>query len=90
MYFLVRSGRGIPPSERTIACGIINCMGISEIENAIKNLPPDKVNELMDWFLNYHAEIWEAKIESDLENGRLDSVLEDVNTEISSGLSKPV
>jgi len=65
-------------------------MGIIEIENAIKDLPPDKVNELMDWFVKYHAEIWDAKIESDLESGRLDSVLEEVNAEINSGVSKPV
>jgi len=65
-------------------------MGIVEIENAIKKLPPEKINELMDWFVKYHSEIWDEKIASDLEEGRLDSLLEEVDSEISSGAAKPL
>jgi hypothetical protein len=65
-------------------------MGIVEIENAIKELPPEKMNELMDWFVKYHSEIWDDKIANDLEDGRLDSVLEKVESEIGSGAAKPI
>jgi hypothetical protein len=65
-------------------------MSIVEIENAIKNLPPEKVNELMDWFVKYHAEIWDDEIASDLKDGRLDSILAEVESDINSGVAKPL
>jgi len=65
-------------------------MSITEIEKAIKDLPATEVNELMDWFAAYHAEIWDRQMADDLSNGRLYSVLADVNSEIDSGLAKPL
>jgi hypothetical protein len=65
-------------------------MSIVEIENAIKNLPPEKVNELMDWFVKYHAEIWDDEIAKDLDTGRFDSILAEVESDISSGVAKPL
>ena len=65
-------------------------MSIVEIENAIKNLPPEKVNELMEWFVKYHAEVWDDQITKDLGAGRLDSILAEVDSEIDSGIGKPL
>lgn len=53
-------------------------MSIVEIEDAIRKLSPEKVDELMDWFVKYHAEIWDDEIAKDLENGRFDSILADL------------
>jgi hypothetical protein len=65
-------------------------MSIIEIENAIKQLPPEKVHELMDWFATYHAELWDRQIAEDVEQGRLDSLLEEIDAEIGDGLAKPL
>lgn len=65
-------------------------MSIVEIENAIKDLPLEKVNELMEWFASYHAEIWDERISEDLEAGRFDSILSDVGSDIASGVAKPL
>ena len=65
-------------------------MSIVEIENAIKQLSPEKVNELMEWFVKYHAEIWDDQIADDLEAGSLDPVLADVDSEIAAGKAKPL
>ena len=65
-------------------------MGIVDIENAIKELPPEKVNELMDWLVNYHAQIWDKQIAKDLDDGRFDAVLDDIDKEIDSGIAKPM
>ena len=65
-------------------------MSVIEIENAIKQLPPEKVNELMEWFAAYHAELWDKKIAEDLEGGRFDSLLEEIDAEIGAGLAKPI
>ena len=60
-------------------------MSITEIENAIKQLPPEKVNELMDWFTAYHTELLDQQIAEDLEEGRFDSLLEEIDAEIGTG-----
>ena len=65
-------------------------MSIVEIENAIKKLPPDKMKELMDWFVSYHTEIWDKQIAKDLDTGRFDSILEEVDSEIDSGTAEPL
>ncbi len=65
-------------------------MSIVEIENAIKNLPPEKVNELMEWFASYHAEIWDIRIAEDLEAGQFESILSEVESDIASGVAKPL
>ena len=77
-------------SHETFLYGTILHVSIVEIENAIKNLPPEKVNELMEWFVKYHAEIWDEQIADDLETGRLDPVLACVDSEIAAGKAKPL
>lgn len=54
-------------------------MSVAEIENEIRKLPFDKVDELMAWFADYHALLWDRQIESDVESGRLDSLLAEVD-----------
>ena len=65
-------------------------MSIIEIENAIKELPPEKVNELMEWFVKYHSEIWDKQIAEDLDTGRLDTKIAEANSDIASGNAKPL
>jgi hypothetical protein len=65
-------------------------MSIAEIEDAIKELPPDKVKELMEWFVSYHSEIWDKQIAEDLDGGRFNSILEEVDSEIDSGIGRPL
>jgi hypothetical protein len=62
-------------------------MSIAEIEDAIKELPPDKVKELMEWFVSYHAEIWDKQIADDLDGGRFDSIQEELDSEIGPSIS---
>jgi len=73
----------LAPTEPALHA-IILSMSIVEIENAIKELPPEKVNELMDRFVKYHSEIWDKEIAEDLRAGRLDSVLAEVDSEIAA------
>ena len=82
------------PRSLTVALppgyAIILRMSILEIENAIRQLPPEKVNELLGWLAEYHADIWDKEIAEDLEAGRLDTLLDEVDTEIGAGLAKPL
>ncbi len=65
-------------------------MSIVEIENEIRKLSAEKVDELVDWLEKYRAEIWEKRIADDLDSGRLDSLLAEVDVEIDAGFAKPL
>ena len=65
-------------------------MGVKEIELAITQLPAEDLAELAAWFADYCAEMWDKQIEQDLETGRLDALLKEVDAEYKAGLSQPL
>jgi hypothetical protein len=65
-------------------------MGVKEIEQAIAQLSAKDLAELMKWLEDHHAQIWDKQIEEDLEAGRLDAVLAEVDKEYEAGLSQPL
>ncbi len=65
-------------------------MTIQEIEGAITQLPAKELAELMAWLQKYHAQAWDKQIEDDLEAGRLDALLAEVDKEYEAGLAQPL
>ena len=65
-------------------------MSITEIEAAIVQLPAEEVDKLISWLENYHVEIWDKQIANDLNAGRLDALLDEVDKEIEAGLATPL
>ena len=65
-------------------------MSVTEIEIAITQLTAKDLAQLSAWFENYHAQIWDKQIEEDLDAGRLDSLLAEVDKEYEAGLSEPL
>lgn len=65
-------------------------MSITEIEAEIAKLPPEELNQLMSWLERHYARIWDEQIAYDLDAGRLDSVLAEVDKEYEAGLAKPL
>lgn len=65
-------------------------MSVQEIEIAITQLSSQDVAELLNWLENYHAQLWDEQIEQDLDAGRLDAILDEVDKEYEAGLSKPL
>lgn len=63
---------------------------VREIEAAISHLPANELAELMAWLQEYHADAWDRQIEADLEAGRLDALLSEVEREYQAGLSRPL
>jgi hypothetical protein len=61
-------------------------LSVQELEVAISQLPPHELAELTAWLAEYQAKVWDHKIESDLEIGRLDAVLAGVDREYEAGL----
>ena len=44
----------------------------------------------MSWLEDYHAQVWDKWIEEDLEAGRLDALLAEVDEAYEAGLSQPL
>jgi hypothetical protein len=65
-------------------------MSILEIETAISKLPPEQIDELISWLERHYSKMWDKQIEDDLESGRLDELLAEVDKEIEAGLAKPL
>ena len=65
-------------------------MDVREIEIAIMQLPPGQVAELAGWFEEYHARLWDTRIENDVESGRLDSTLDEAAQDLEAGRCKPI
>lgn len=65
-------------------------MSVHEIEAAIVKLPAPELAELVAWLDDYRHRIWDEQIESDLEKGRLDALLGEVQKEIDAGLVRPL
>ena len=65
-------------------------MSVKEIEAAIAKLPPGELVELVSWLQDHHAKVWDEQIADDLEAGRLDAILAEVDAEYKAGLSRPL
>ena len=58
---------------------------LSEIEKAITQLRDDEAYQLAAWLQNYLDEKWDRQIVTDLETGKLDSLIERVEADIAEG-----
>ena len=65
-------------------------MTVAEIESAIAQLPPKELAELAAWLQQYHHHVWDKQIEDDLEAGRLDALIAEVDKECEAGLARPL
>ena len=65
-------------------------MSVREIEAAITKLSQRDLAELAVWFNTYHEAAWDRQIEQDLEAGRLDALLAEVDAEIEAEGTRPL
>ncbi|RLT33899.1 MAG: hypothetical protein DWI57_17210 [Chloroflexi bacterium] len=56
-------------------------MSVKEIETAIMNLPVAEVDELVTWLDEYYASLWDQEIEDDVNAGRFDALLAEIDEE---------
>jgi len=62
-------------------------MSVTEIQAAITELTSDDLANLMNWLDDYQAKLWDKQIDEDLQAGRLDKVLAEVDKEYETGLA---
>lgn len=62
-------------------------MSIQELEAEIKKLSTKEVASLTTWLIDYHEQIWDQQIEEDLDSGKLDQLLDEIDREYATGLA---
>jgi len=58
---------------------------IADIENAIQQLPPEKLAEFRAWFARFDAERWDQQLERDVAAGRLDTMADEALRDLREG-----
>lgn len=64
-------------------------MNTKEIERAIVQLPSSEIAKLAEWFREFQAQVWDQQLESDVQAGRLDTLLEQAGIDFQSGRCQP-
>ena len=75
-------------AKMMISNDVAKFMSVKELETAIMNLSVKELSELTAWLIEYRQQIWDRQIEDDLEDGRLDTLLDEVDAEYEAGLAK--
>ena len=65
-------------------------MTITEIESAIENPPSNEFEKLARWFEQFQERVWDKQIERDLQNGNLQSLLEEAEKDFVEGNCQPL
>jgi len=60
-------------------------LSIEQIENAILQLPPNQIGELLEWFLNLDYQRWDVQLEKDIAEGKLDALAAEAIADFESG-----
>lgn len=58
---------------------------VEQIENAILQLPPNKIGDLLEWFLNLDYQRWDVQLEKDIAEGKLDALAAEAIADFESG-----
>ena len=65
-------------------------MSVQDIEVAMKSLTIDELAHLRDKAVELYHDRWDAQIADDLENGRLDALLDELDKEYDQGKTSPL
>ena len=58
---------------------------VKQIEEAIRQLPPNKVCEVRTWLTEYDNALWDRQIEADVAAGKLDAIADEALREHREG-----
>ena len=59
-------------------------MTITELEKAVTQLSEEELIRFRAWFDEYYAQMWDKQIEADVQAGRLDDLLVEVEDEYNA------
>ena len=62
---------------------------VAEIEQAVAKLSPQEFTEFEQWFNEQRNRKWDEQIEADSASGALDFLIQEVETDIAKGKTRP-
>lgn len=65
-------------------------MSLEELEKSVSHLPPDELAKFREWFLDFDAAQFDKRIETDANDGRLDSLADAAQRDHADGKSTPL
>jgi hypothetical protein len=63
---------------------------IERLELEIESLSPEELAEFRAWFAEFDWGSWDAQLESDVAEGRLDQLADEALREHESGRTRPI
>jgi hypothetical protein len=63
---------------------------VENIEKQIKELSPDELTALREWFADFDGDAWDRQMEADINAGRLDTLAERALRDHEAGRSTPL
>ena len=61
---------------------------LEQLEQQVLNLPPQDLAQFREWFLEFDARVWDQQIETDLKEGKLDSLIAEARAEFKTGKAR--
>jgi hypothetical protein len=61
---------------------------VKDLENAVKQLSEDQLQNFREWFDRFDAKKWDEKIERDCASGKLDSLINKAIAEHKDGKTR--
>jgi hypothetical protein len=63
---------------------------VARLELEIESLSPEELAEFRAWFLEFDSGRWNAQLESDVPEGRLDQLADEALREHQAGRTRPI
>jgi hypothetical protein len=58
---------------------------VHEIEQAVRQLPPEELAAFHAWFAEFDAGVWDRQLEADVIAGRLDALADEALQDLREG-----
>lgn len=63
---------------------------VRNAEEAVKELSGAELAEFRRWFYEFDGKVWDAKLEADIEAGKLDELADEAIAEHRAGRTRPL
>ena len=63
---------------------------LEELEKRIRNLPAEELAKFRAWFVEFDHLLWDKQIESDVESGKLDRLLNEARADYKAGKARKI
>jgi hypothetical protein len=63
---------------------------LEELENRIRNLPPEDLARFRAWFVEFDDVLWDRQIQADAKTGKLDPLVNEALADYKTGKARKI